>query len=137
MPSNRYGRFLPAAEADRETPDWGQLAWLSRPATTGAKQLTVIEVTLAPGGGHDFHRHPRQEEVIYVVAGQVEQWLGPEKRVLKAGDSVYIHANQVHASFNVFKADAKVLAILGPCAGEAGYELEDVSKQAPWKSLRT
>ncbi|MBE7465232.1 MAG: cupin domain-containing protein [Planctomycetes bacterium] len=136
MPTNAYGRFVTAAEADRETPPWGKLAWISRPPTTDAQQLTVIEVTLSPGGGHNFHRHPKQEEVIYVIAGQVEQWLGPEKKILKAGDSVYIHENQVHASFNVFQQDAKLLAILGPCDGPNGYELVDVAQDAPWKSLR-
>ena len=60
--------------------------WLSNPPATGAKQLTVINVTLAPGKGHNFHKHPDQEEVIYVVAGQVEQWVDREKRMLGPGN---------------------------------------------------
>ena len=130
------GTFIPAAAAEREKLDWGGLAWLSRPQTTGAKDLVVIEVTLAPGGGHAFHKHPSQEEVIYVISGSVEQWLEKERRTLSAGDSVFIAADTVHASFNVSGADARLLAILGPCAGPAGYELEDVSDQDPWRSLR-
>ena len=91
------GKFIPAAEADREQLDWGALAWLSRPATTGAKDLVVIEVSLSPGGGHNFHKHPEQEEVIYVIEGTVEQWLRDEKRTLSSGDSVFIPADVVHA----------------------------------------
>jgi quercetin dioxygenase-like cupin family protein len=130
------GKFIPAREAERERLDWGGLAWISRPSTTGAKDLVVIEVSLAPGGGHNFHRHPEQEEVIYVIEGKVEQWLRQEKRLLGPGDSIFIPADTVHASFNTTKVNAKLLAILGPCVGQEGYQLVDVSGEAPWKTLR-
>lgn len=130
------GRFVPGNKAKVDRLDWGNMKWLSRPGDTKAKKLCVIEVTLRPGGGHNFHKHPGQEEVIYVVEGAVEQWLGAEKRVMKAGDSVFIAAGKVHASFNVFKKNARVIAILGPCKGRAGYGLVDVSKQKPWSGLR-
>ena len=131
------GMFVLAADAVREKPDWGSLAWCCRPSSTGARGLVVIEVTLKPGGGHDFHKHPQQEEVIYVIEGEVEQWLDREKRVLRAGDSVFISGDAVHASFNTSNHDAKLLAILGPCVGrENGYEVVGVAGQAPWKDLR-
>jgi len=130
------GKFVPSAEAEREQLEWGVLGWLSRPAATGAEVLVVIEVELMPGFGHNFHKHPDQEEVIYVIDGQVEQWLEKSSRVLSNGDSVFIGADVVHASFNVSDKPAKLLAILGPCMGEDGYELVEVFDQEPWKSLR-
>ena len=130
------GKFIPASQADREQLDWGALAWLSRPETTGAKDLVVIEVNLLPGGGHNFHKHPEQEEVIYLIEGNIEQWLREEKQMLGPGDSVFIPADTVHASFNTSSRPAKVLAILGPCVGPDGYELVDVSGGAPWNALR-
>jgi quercetin dioxygenase-like cupin family protein len=130
------GKFVIAKETKLEVLDWGKLGWLSNPPNTGARQLTVIDVNLAPGKGHDFHKHPDQEEVIYVVSGSVEQWVHKDKRILGAGDSAFIPANVVHASFNVGKTRAKIVAILGPCVGPVGYELVDVSKKAPWKDLR-
>jgi quercetin dioxygenase-like cupin family protein len=130
------GKFVIARETKPEVLDWGRLAWLSNPPNTGAKDLTVIDVTLLPGKGHDFHKHPDQEEVIYVVAGRVEQWVDREKRSLGPGDSAFIPASVVHASFNTGDAEAKVVAILGPCVGSIGYELVDVAGEAPWKGLR-
>ena len=130
------GKFVPAAEAERETLDWGVTGWLSRPTTTNAKDLTVIEVEITPGFGHNFHKHPDQEEVIYVVEGEVEQWLEQERRTMKPGDSVFIAADAVHASFNVSGSAAKLLAILGPCVGEGGYEVVEMGEEAPWNSLR-
>jgi quercetin dioxygenase-like cupin family protein len=130
------GKFVTAADAERDRLDWGVLGWISRPQTTAAEQLVVIEVVLEPGFGHNFHKHPLQEEVIYVVAGVVEQWIGEEKRILQVGDGVFIGADVVHASFNDSASDAKLIAILGPCVGAEGYQLVDVAAEAPWRDLR-
>lgn len=130
------GKFVIAADVTPEVLEWGRLQWLANPPTTGARDLTVIGVTLLPGKGHAFHRHPDQEEVIHVVEGTVEQWLDTEKRILTAGDSAFIPAGVVHASFNAGEGEARVVAILGPCVGEVGYEVEEVADQAPWKDLR-
>ena len=130
------GTFMMSADTPAEVPDWGKLRWMSHPPSTGAGQLTVIEVNITPGNGHDFHKHPDQEEVIYCISGKVEQWLGTEKRILGPGDSVFIGADVVHASFNAGDTDAQLLAILGPCVGDQGYELVDVAGEAPWKDLR-
>ena len=131
------GKFVIARETAPEVLEWGRLGWLSHPPSTGARQLTVIDVTLAPGKGHNFHKHPDQEEMIYLVAGKVEQWVDREKRILGAGDSAFLPAGTVHASFNVGDSDAKIVAILGPCVGPGGYELVDVADEAPWKNLRS
>ena len=131
------GKFVIAAETPEEVLDWGRLRWLSHPPSTGAEKLTVIDVTLAPGKGHDFHKHPDQEEVLVVVAGTVEQWVDQEKRLLGPGDSAFIPADMVHASFNAGSDTAKIIAILGPCVGDGGYELVDVAGEAPWNTLRS
>jgi quercetin dioxygenase-like cupin family protein len=130
------GKFVIAKDTKLEINDWGRLGWLSNPPSTGAKQLTVIDVNLDPGKGHDFHKHPDQEEVILVVAGKVEQWVDRERRILGPGDSAFIPGDVVHASFNVGDTPAKIVAILGPCVGPIGYELVDVANEAPWKTLR-
>ena len=45
------------------------------------------------------------------------------------------HSGVVHATFNVSKADATILAILSPAASKGPF-LVDVSGEEPWKSLR-
>ena len=128
--------FTIASETEPEILDWGRLRWLCNPPTTGAGDLTVIDVTLLPGKGHDFHKHPEQEEVILCVSGSVEQWVDREKRILAPGDSAFIPAGVVHASFNVGTSEAKVVAILGPCKGAIGYEVVEMGAEAPWNTLR-
>ena len=88
------------------------------------------------GKSHAFHRHPNQEEVIYVLSGELEQWVEDERRTLCAGDAVVIPAAVVHASYNVSDEEAKIIAILSPCVGEAGYEVEELASVEPWRSMR-
>ena len=130
------GRFVGHDEAPKEQLPWGELAWVSQPTTTQTKNLVVIAVDLLPGEGHNFHKHPQQEEVIYVLDGEVEQWIETEKRRLGPGDAAFIDRDTVHASFNTGGKNVRLLAILGPAVGEAGYELVDVSEDAPWSGLR-
>ena len=130
------GKFVIGKEIARDQLDWGQMGWISRPSTTAAKHICEIEVTLESGFGHNFHKHPRQEEVIHVMAGEIEQWLETGKRTLRPGDAVFIPPGVVHASFNTGKQTAKLLVVLSPCIGEGGYELVEVNGEAPWNSLR-
>jgi len=130
------GKFMIRSDVAPEVLDWGQLRWLSNPPSTGAAALTVIDVTLAPGKGHDFHKHPDQEEVLLIVAGRVEQWVDREQRILGPGDSAYVPKDVVHASFNAGEGEARIAAILGPCVGEIGYELVNVAGESPWNGLR-
>lgn len=130
------GDFVFGSELPRERLDWGTRGWFRDADDDGAEALVVVEVDLLPGFGHNFHHHPRQEEVVYVVAGEIEQWIESEKRTLRSGDSALIGPGTVHASFNESERPAKLLAILGPAVGESGYEVVEVGDQHQWASLR-
>lgn len=106
------GKFVSSANVPREELSWGSLAWFSSPTVSHAKNLVVIELTLASGAGHNFHMHPNQEEVIYVVEGEIEQWVDREKRLLRAGDSAFIGANVVHALTCPPKSPPSIIRVL-------------------------
>jgi quercetin dioxygenase-like cupin family protein len=128
--------FKAGDEISRVEHDWGTFAAVSSPAD-GAQRIMTVEATFLPGKSHAFHRHPNQEEVIYVLEGEVEQWVEDERRLLRAGDAVIIPAAVVHASYNVSDAPVRILAVLSPCVGEEGYEVEELADEEPWKSMRT
>ena len=107
-----------------------------RPANTGSKQLVVMDVTLEPGEGHAFHRHDGQEEVIIVKQGAVTQFIERDSTTLGAGDSVYLDAGVVHASYNDGDETAHLQVVIGPSLGDGGYGLVDVSGDEPWASVR-
>jgi len=129
-------RFVKQSDVPRETFEWGEIGWRCAPRQTGAKHIVVMDVWLAPGQAHDFHRHPDQEEMIIVKAGTIEQWVEREHTSLGPGDSVYIDPGVVHASFNDGSETAYLQVVIGPSLGDGGYHLEDVSAEEPWASLR-
>ncbi|HVS10474.1 MAG TPA: cupin domain-containing protein, partial [Planctomycetota bacterium] len=102
---------------------------------TGAEQLQVVRVSMPPGKAHAFHRHPALEEVLYVLEGRAEQWVGREKRILKAGELAFVPRNEVHGTYNVFAEPLVFLAVLSPARFE-GPMLIDVSAEEPWRSIR-
>ncbi|MBV8945499.1 MAG: cupin domain-containing protein [Solirubrobacterales bacterium] len=130
-------RFVKKGEVEDEQFDWGVIGWRCVPST-GAKQLVVMDVKLEPGEGHDFHRHPGQEEVIIVKRGRITQYLERDSTELGPEDSVFIEADVVHASFNEGDELADLQVIIAPSLGEgSGYGLVDVSGEEPWASLRS
>ena len=95
-----------------------------------------MDVKLGPGGGHNFHKHPDQEEVIWVREGRITQYLEETSQELGPGEAVFIPKDVVHASFNAGDTDAKLSVMLSPMRGEGGYEVVDVFEEEPWASLR-
>jgi quercetin dioxygenase-like cupin family protein len=95
-----------------------------------------MDVALEPGEGHGFHRHDGQEEMIIVKQGSVTQYIERESTTLEPGDSVYLEAGVVHASFNDGGETAHLQVVIGPSLGEGGYDLVDVAGEEPWASIR-
>jgi quercetin dioxygenase-like cupin family protein len=129
--------FVTQSDVREEAFDWGTIGWRLTPAA-GSKHLVIMDVTLEPGEGHDFHRHPGQEEMIIVTQGRITQYIERDSSSLGPGDSVYLDEGVVHASFNDGDETAHLQVVIGPSlGGETGYGLEDVSGEEPWSSLRT
>ena len=129
--------FVKQPDVRQEEFDWGVIGWRLTP-DKGSKHLVIMDVTLAPGEGHDFHRHPGQEEMIIVKRGQITQYLEQDSTTLNPEDSVFIEDDVVHASFNESDEPAVLQVIIAPSLGEgSGYGLVDVSGEEPWASLRS
>jgi len=128
--------FVKLGDVRREQFDWGVIGWRLVPSK-GAQHLVVMDVELQPGGGHDFHRHPGQEEMIIVKSGRITQFVEQESTEMGAGDSAFVPEGVVHASFNDGDETASLQVVIAPSlGGETGYGLEDVADSEPWVSLR-
>lgn len=127
-------RFISPEEAEIEVEPGKTHFWHSKPGFTATKDLLVVRARIEPGAGHSFHCHPNKEEVLYILSGTAEQWVGEEKRNLGPGASVYVPASAVHATFNRGTETLDFLAIITPASAEGPITLE-VADQEPWKSL--
>ena len=94
-----------------------------------------VRAQLPPGEAHNFHFHPKMEEILYILSGAAEQWAEREKKIMRAGDSFYVPAGIIHATFNPGPEPLEFLAILSP-ADSGGPVTIEVSAEEPWKSLR-
>jgi quercetin dioxygenase-like cupin family protein len=74
--------------------------------------------------------------MIIVKRGTVTQFIEQESTTLASGDSVYLDAGVVHASYNDGAETAHLQVVIGPALGQGGYGLVDVSGDEPWSSLR-
>jgi len=111
-----------ALVAVRSQPDWQQTLD-GRPREDAA------------GHGTSIPQHPEREEIIYIEDGVAEQWVGREKRKLKAGECAFIPKKVVHAIFNSSKKPMTFLAILSPARAKGPF-LVDCYNEEPWRSLR-
>lgn len=138
--SDSLPRFIQTDDAVRESNAWTNNEWLCRPDLVEADKLLLVRANMAPMHCHPFHIHPHREEIIYVIYGRAEQWVGEECRILKAGEMAHIPAGVVHATYNPHAEPLVFLAILSPAKLSAELaaveDPQDVSDQAPWADLR-
>jgi quercetin dioxygenase-like cupin family protein len=91
--------------------DWGRTKNLFGPENVGAKYLKVNITEYAPGTEHTLHRHPDQEEVIYVLEGEGISRTKAGDRSIRAGSFVFVPSDTDHATINLRK-DKPMKAII-------------------------
>ena len=89
-------------------------------ASSGSHQLAVFEQVCAQGVGAPSHLHA-VEEVLRIIEGEAEVFVGDERTTLQAGDAVTIPAGVVHGFTNSGAVPLRVLAILASPVFEAHY----------------
>ena len=127
-------RFVSAAETETEQLP-GQLnCWYFKDGLGDAENLVLVRGRLDQGSGHPFHTHPEMDEIIYVLAGEMKQWLEKESRILRADDTLYIPRGVIHGCRNESATQCEFLAILTPAKITGPFSV-DYSAQEPWCSL--
>lgn len=133
---NTFDQFI-SKLGDRtevEPHPWGRITWTAGPGTTPSALLRVGRVEIEARQSMPFHKHPDMEEVLYVLAGEVEQWIDQRSTKLGPGESATIPQDAVHTTRNTGNRTAEVLMVHCPVRNEAESTI-DVSKSEPWKGL--
>ena len=90
-------------------------------AETSASQLCIFEQYCAPGLGAPTHLHA-VEEVLTVIDGEADIWLGDERARVKTGSSLIIPAGAWHGFQNALSTSLHVRATLAAPIFEASYQ---------------
>jgi quercetin dioxygenase-like cupin family protein/GNAT superfamily N-acetyltransferase len=102
-------RTADQASAQRIVEDWGSLNWLASAQIGNAEGVTVGRVTIAPGHSNPRHSHTTCEEVLYLLSGRLEHWIGDGSVILEAGDTLTVPAHVPHYATNVGDQDAAMI----------------------------
>ena len=82
------------------TKDGSAIRELAGPAWTVARNQSLAEATVPPGGETDEHYHVRAEELYHFVSGAGRMRLGDEEQEVAAGDCVVIPPGVSHKLWN-------------------------------------
>ncbi|MEC0094166.1 cupin domain-containing protein [Paenibacillus macquariensis] len=113
--------------------DWGLIKWFVTPDSTEGASVTLGEVVLLPGKGHDRHNHPESEEILYVLSGEGVQTLNDgDPFPVKAGDIIHIPIAAFHSTHNHGWELLRLLAFYNPGGAEKGLMgLPDFQELSP------
>src|SRR5215470_3437123 len=78
----------------------------------------LLEVSLAPGMGVPRHMHTREDEVYFVLSGELEVTIGQQTFVLRPGDSLMAPRDIPHALRNSGDTTNHFLLLFSP----SGFE---------------
>lgn len=88
------------------------------------KNFACGMITLDPDGGQTPWHNQQQEELYFVIDGEVEVCLGEERRTLTQGQAVYIPPTVFHQITNTGKTYARFLYVYGPSGDVAHWRQE-------------
>lgn len=79
-----------------------------------AKRLAGIFVILPAGEQVPYHYHETRESLIYIVSGEGVEKVESEAFPVKAGDVLFIPANERHTLMNSSNQDLRYLEFYSP-----------------------
>jgi quercetin dioxygenase-like cupin family protein len=106
------GAFVLAASSQGAENGFQPKPYFQMPLEKDPSRVVRLQnVTLQPGAGNSFHRHPgdqwwaiQEGEITFTIKGQ-------QPRVLKAGDYVYVPRGTVHRNQNLSNRPARAIEL--------------------------
>ncbi len=99
----------------------GVLTRMRTSAVNGAGQLCIFEQWCETGHGAPTHLHA-VEEVLHVLDGQAEVWIGDERATLIGGQLVIVPAGRKHGFSNTGSKTLHIQSTLAAPVFEAAYD---------------
>jgi quercetin dioxygenase-like cupin family protein len=104
--------FAPAAWSQATTPDRQTIRYFTTPLEKDpTREVEMVSITLPPGGGNEFHRHPGDQWTA-VQEGEVTLTIkGQPLVVLKAGEGNYVPRGIIHRQQNLTDKPARYIVL--------------------------
>ncbi len=98
--------LLKAANAEKESFDWGELTWNANAKLGNSKLMTLGKCIINVNAENPRHYHPNCEEILYVTQGKLLHTLDDNSFEMQTGDTIVIPANVWHNARNIGDEDA-------------------------------
>ena len=95
-----------------------------------ARNFSIGHVSIDRRGGQVPWHNQDQEEVYFILEGTGEMVLGKERRMMKAGQAVYIPPGVFHQITNTAETPLVMMYCYGP-AGEVAHWRQELSGTLP------
>jgi len=104
-------KLLKAEEtlARRIVENWGSLTWLAGALLNNAEGLTLGRVVIRKGCSNPRHAHRNCEEVLYLLAGELDHTFDDQVIRMKPGDTLTVPAGVFHNATSVGDTDADMI----------------------------
>ena len=99
----------------------GVMTQMHTSASNGAAQLCIFEQWCDPGHGAPTHLHA-VEEVLHVVEGEADVWIGDTHATLTAGQLAIVPAGRKHGFSNTGAGVLRIKSIVASPVFEAAYD---------------
>jgi mannose-6-phosphate isomerase-like protein (cupin superfamily) len=96
------------------TKDGSEIRSILDRTNSSAANQSLAEATLPPGAATEPHRHPRTEEIYYILRGVGRMTVGTERREVGPGDGILIPPGTRHAIENVSQEPLVFLCCCAP-----------------------
>lgn len=80
--------------------DWGSIQWLCSEKLIPDARMTFGYVEIKPGVKNPKHQHPNCDEVLYLIAGELDHSLDGQVLRLTPGDAIHIPQGVKHDAVN-------------------------------------
>lgn len=106
---------------------WGRMRWSVSRQLHDSTLMSFARVTLHAAEQMPRHRHPNCDEILHLLAGEIEHWLGDDSFRMKPGDTLSIPAGFWHHARVLGETDAEWVS----CYSSADRKTEFCAGQVP------
>ena len=116
--TNRF-KYIPAANGEKYDLDGGERTSILATGVDTANRVSIFDSFLPVGNEAPWHYHEIDDEIFYIISGQVEFGVEQEEFAASAGDLVIAGPN-VPRRFKAL-ADSRLLVINSPSGPSEGF----------------
>lgn len=95
---------------------------LVAPDEGGCQNMVLGVVTFPPGSDPGTHKHEREEEIIYVIAGSGETRVGDRTLPLEPGVAVFTEPGVEHGIKNTGSGPLVLVSVFSPPVKPGSYD---------------